>query len=121
MQYLTAVAAGEVCLPGGKRDLEDPDDVHCALREAQEELGLNPNTVQIIAQLPPFLSKHKLSVSFQADWQNFHVCVVLPLATLQLAAPCIVCITRKMPTLASCIISIPLCTFDTNGISRQLL
>lgn len=54
---------GEVCLPGGKKDLEDSDDVHCALREAQEELGLDPNTVQIIAQLPPFISKHKLSVT----------------------------------------------------------
>lgn len=62
--YLDDFAAGEVCLPGGKRDPEDADDVHCALREAQEELGLNPNTVQIIAQLAPFISKHKLSVSF---------------------------------------------------------
>ena len=64
VQYLVAFAAGEVCLPGGKRDPEDHDDVHCALREAQEELGLNSSTVQIIAQLPPFISKHKLSVSF---------------------------------------------------------
>lgn len=70
MQHLTEFAAGEVCLPGGKRDPKDPDDVHCALREAQEELGLNPDTVQIVAQLPPFLSKHKLSVSVQADYQS---------------------------------------------------
>lgn len=63
MLCLTDAAAGEVCLPGGKKDPGDADDVHCALREAQEELGLNPQSVQIIAQLPPFLSKHKLSVS----------------------------------------------------------
>ena len=56
------VAAGEVCLPGGKKDPGDTDDVHCALREAQEELGLDPKSVQIVAQLPPFISKHKLSV-----------------------------------------------------------
>jgi len=49
-------------LPGGKRDPEDADDVQCALREAQEELGLEPSSVQVIAQLPPFISKHKLSV-----------------------------------------------------------
>ncbi len=55
-------ATGEVCLPGGKRDPEDADDVQCALREAQEELGLEPSSVQVIAQLPPFISKHKLSV-----------------------------------------------------------
>lgn len=54
--------AGEVCLPGGKRDPEDVDDVHCALREAQEELGLDPASVHIVAQMPPFLSKHILSV-----------------------------------------------------------
>lgn len=59
-------AAGEVCLPGGKQDPEDHDDIQCALREAHEELGLHPSTVQIIAQLPPFISKHKLSVSLPA-------------------------------------------------------
>ena len=58
---LNAVS-GEVCLPGGKRDPEDADDVQCALREAQEELGLEPSSMQVIAQLPPFISKHKLSV-----------------------------------------------------------
>ena len=55
-------ATGEVCLPGGKRDPEDADDIQCALREAHEELGLDPSSVQVIAQLPPFISKHKLSV-----------------------------------------------------------
>ncbi len=55
-------ATGEVCLPGGKWDPEDADDVQCALREAEEELGLEPSSVQVIAQLPPFISKHKLSV-----------------------------------------------------------
>lgn len=54
---------GEVCLPGGKRDPGDVDDVHCALREAQEELGLDPASVNIVAQMPPFLSKHILSVT----------------------------------------------------------
>ena len=30
--------AGEVCLPGGKRDAADLDDEATALREAQEEV-----------------------------------------------------------------------------------
>jgi 8-oxo-dGTP pyrophosphatase MutT (NUDIX family) len=54
---------GEVCLPGGKRDPTDADDVACALREAYEELAIPPGQVEVVAKLPPFLSKHKLSVT----------------------------------------------------------
>jgi len=59
-------------LPGGKRDPEDADDVQCALREAQEELGLEPSSVQVIAQLPPFISKHKLSVRQLQERAEIH-------------------------------------------------
>ncbi|PRW59038.1 nudix hydrolase mitochondrial-like [Chlorella sorokiniana] len=55
--------SGEVCFPGGKREPGDADDISTALREAQEELGLDPSCVQVIACLPPFLSKHLLSVT----------------------------------------------------------
>ncbi|GLI59759.1 hypothetical protein VaNZ11_001717 [Volvox africanus] len=54
---------GEVCLPGGKRDEDDLDDIKTALREAQEELGLDPACVTVLACLPPVLSKHHLSVT----------------------------------------------------------
>lgn len=55
--------AGEVCLPGGKRDASDPTARHTALREAHEELGLPPHTVQPLCNLRPVLSKHFLSVT----------------------------------------------------------
>lgn len=55
--------SGEVCLPGGKRDPEDVSDIETALREAQEELGLEPTDVEVLCQLPPLLSKHMLSVT----------------------------------------------------------
>lgn len=42
-------AAGEVALPGGKRETGE-DDIQTALRESQEETGLNPQLVQ--ARLP---------------------------------------------------------------------
>eukprot|EP00200_Dunaliella_tertiolecta_P001332 CAMPEP_0202364542 /NCGR_PEP_ID=MMETSP1126-20121109/15911_1 /ASSEMBLY_ACC=CAM_ASM_000457 /TAXON_ID=3047 /ORGANISM="Dunaliella tertiolecta, Strain CCMP1320" /LENGTH=140 /DNA_ID=CAMNT_0048959211 /DNA_START=52 /DNA_END=471 /DNA_ORIENTATION=- len=54
---------GEVCLPGGKRDPSDADDVATALREAWEELGTPLDAVQVITLLPPVLSKHFLSVT----------------------------------------------------------
>ena len=44
--------AGEVCLPGGRRDEADGgDDAVTALREAHEELGLEPGSVQVCALL----------------------------------------------------------------------
>jgi coenzyme A diphosphatase NUDT7 len=55
--------AGEVCLPGGKREDADADDAATALREAAEELGLDPAAVRLVAALPPVLSKHLLSVA----------------------------------------------------------
>jgi len=54
---------GEVCLPGGKREPEDTDDVATALREAHEELGIDRSAVKVIGTLPPVLSKHLLSVT----------------------------------------------------------
>lgn len=54
--------AGEVSLPGGKRDAEDADDAATALREAQEEVGLEPRDAQVVAEMAPMLSKHGLSV-----------------------------------------------------------
>ncbi|KAK3243707.1 hypothetical protein CYMTET_46655 [Cymbomonas tetramitiformis] len=53
---------GEVCLPGGKRDPDDVDDVSTALREAQEEIGLQSHSVRVLGKLPPMLSKHQISV-----------------------------------------------------------
>lgn len=54
--------SGEVALPGGKRD-EGEDDKATALREAHEEIGLEPSHVNIVNVLEPFLSKHLLTVT----------------------------------------------------------
>ena len=52
--------AGEVCFPGGKRDPSDRDDVETALREAEEEIGLPPDHVQVVCKLFPIMNKVKL-------------------------------------------------------------
>jgi 8-oxo-dGTP pyrophosphatase MutT (NUDIX family) len=43
---------GQVAFPGGAADPTDPDRIGTALREAEEEVGLDPASVQIVAQLP---------------------------------------------------------------------
>lgn len=35
----------------------DADDTATALREALEEIGLDPNLVQVVANLEPFISQ----------------------------------------------------------------
>ena len=44
--------AGQVAFPGGKRDEGDVSIKHTALREADEEIGLRPDNVQILGQMP---------------------------------------------------------------------
>lgn len=53
---------GEVAFPGGKMEEGDADDTATALREAMEEIGLDPNLVQVVANLEPFISQHQLRV-----------------------------------------------------------
>ena len=45
--------AGEISFPGGRQDFPDEDLRSTALREAQEEIGLDPATVELVGALPP--------------------------------------------------------------------
>src|ERR671934_1643288 len=42
---------GQISLPGGSQDPTDPDAVYTALRETQEELGIDPNLLEVVATL----------------------------------------------------------------------
>jgi 8-oxo-dGTP pyrophosphatase MutT (NUDIX family) len=46
--------SGQVAFPGGKRDETDRDEAHTALREAQEEVGLDPSQVEVLGTLPTY-------------------------------------------------------------------
>ncbi len=56
---------GETCLPGGHQDHSCEAPVETALREAQEEIQLDPSLVEVIAVLPPHPSgpKHLIAVT----------------------------------------------------------
>jgi 8-oxo-dGTP pyrophosphatase MutT (NUDIX family) len=45
--------AGEISFPGGRQDAPDEDLRTTALREAQEEIGLDPGLVELVGALPP--------------------------------------------------------------------
>ena len=45
--------AGEISFPGGRQDQADEDLRRTALREAHEEVGLDPDRVELVGALPP--------------------------------------------------------------------
>jgi 8-oxo-dGTP pyrophosphatase MutT (NUDIX family) len=45
--------AGEISFPGGRRDERPEDLLSTALREAEEEIGLDREDVEIVGALPP--------------------------------------------------------------------
>ena len=55
--------AGQVSFPGGRCEESDPSPEATALREAQEEIGLPPECVEIIGRLPLYLTITGFSVT----------------------------------------------------------
>jgi 8-oxo-dGTP pyrophosphatase MutT (NUDIX family) len=48
--------AGQISFPGGRIEPTDPDPIHAALREAEEEVGLPPGHVEPIGRLDTWLT-----------------------------------------------------------------
>ena len=45
---------GQISFPGGRVEPDDPSPVHTALREAQEEIGLPSEQVEVVGYLPEY-------------------------------------------------------------------
>jgi 8-oxo-dGTP pyrophosphatase MutT (NUDIX family) len=55
--------AGEISFPGGRQDHADEPLLETALREAQEEIHLDPGAVEVVGALPPigtFVTSYKV-------------------------------------------------------------
>jgi 8-oxo-dGTP pyrophosphatase MutT (NUDIX family) len=69
--------AGEISFPGGRQDEPDEDLRRTALREAHEEIGLDPDHVELVGALPPvgtFVTGYRVfpfvgSISGGHDWR----------------------------------------------------
>lgn len=46
--------AGQISFPGGRAEPHDPDPAATALREAHEEVGVDPAQVEVLGALPPY-------------------------------------------------------------------
>jgi len=53
---------GQISFPGGRVDATDTDVAATALREAWEEVGIEPGTVEVLGTLPPYMTGTGYSV-----------------------------------------------------------
>lgn len=54
---------GQIAFPGGRIDAGDADVIATALRESQEEIGLDPGCVNVLGRLDEFTAGYGLAVT----------------------------------------------------------
>jgi 8-oxo-dGTP pyrophosphatase MutT (NUDIX family) len=86
--------AGQISFPGGRIDAADPDDLHAALREAEEEVGLPPSAVEPLGMLDdtetfatqyvitPWVGVVRAPVAWQPDGHEIEKVIEVPVAAL---------------------------------------
>jgi 8-oxo-dGTP pyrophosphatase MutT (NUDIX family) len=87
--------AGEISFPGGRRDPEDASLTDTALREAEEEIGLERERVSLIGELPPtstfvtnyvihpFVATIPAGVAWRPSEREVDAVLELPLSAIQ--------------------------------------
>jgi 8-oxo-dGTP pyrophosphatase MutT (NUDIX family) len=86
--------AGQISFPGGRIDAGDRDDLHAALREAEEEVGLPPSAVEPLGALDdtetfatqfvitPWVGVVRTPVVWQPDGHEIEKVIEVPVAAL---------------------------------------
>lgn len=87
--------AGEISFPGGRQDAEDPDLTATALREAEEEIGLQRSQVELLGALAPtstlatnyvihpFVGRIPAGVAWQLSAREVDAVLELPLEAVR--------------------------------------
>ena len=65
------VHGGQISFPGGKKEPSDKDIIQTALREANEETGVDPSTIRVIGTLTPlFIPVSNMIVTPVVGWSE---------------------------------------------------
>ncbi len=65
------VHGGQISFPGGKKEPADKDIIHTALREAEEETGVDPSKINVIGTLTPlFIPVSNILVTPVIGWTD---------------------------------------------------
>lgn len=60
--------AGQISFPGGRAEPGDADAFQTALREAEEEVGLAPQRVNVLGRIPPYVTGTGFQVTPVVGW-----------------------------------------------------
>lgn len=62
--------AGQICFPGGRVEADDRDPFHTALREAEEETGIDANRIDIIGTIPQYTTGTGYLITPVVGWME---------------------------------------------------